>query len=248
MIRLLCLGLPGLVMAADLLVYVPEAASSLVVQRTLEADAALAGVTVRVSPRWRTFEEQLEAHPHAWILASSPALAGGGWHPVLQGQRLGSVHFRYRVIALNQGASAPVASATGTIGLVQECGRERLEAFLQAGFPGQTLPGRQRLVAKSADLLQVLGLEMVTCALVSPTLAAQAMSRFPGQVRVVGESRPIRLPVVAVRHPEEAPAAARLAGLAAPALMILGLDALIGFDGPVAPWIDAPVTPGAQNP
>lgn len=248
MIRLLCLALPSLVMAADLLVYVPEAASSLVVQRTLEADAALAGVTVRVSPRWRSFEEQLEAHPRAWILASSPALAGGGWHPVLQGQRLGSVHFRYRVIALNQGAAAPVASTPGTIGLVQECGRERMEEFLRAGFPGQALPGRQRLVAKSADLLQVLGLEMVTCALVSPTLAAQAMSRFPGQVRVVGESRPIRLPVVAVRHSEEASAAARLAGLAFPALMALGLDALIGFDGSVTPWIDDSATPGVQNP
>lgn len=223
--------------AAELLVYLPEAPAALVVQRTLEADPILAGVTIRVATRWRLFDEIQNQFPAAWAVVCAPVLQGGGWRPVLQGRRLGSTTFRYRLIALErQPGAPPIATVEEVLGVVQECAREEVPPFLAAGFPGLDLPSRHRLVAKQADLLQVLGLELVGCALVTPTQMAHAMSRFPGQIRVVAESLPVRLPVVAVRDPAQAGNAARLSGLAPASLAILGIDGWESCDGDRSPW------------
>jgi hypothetical protein len=238
-IRLLAFLFPVLCQAAELVVYAPETVSSLRLHRILAADPALEGVEVFVTSRWRTFEDQLAAHPTAWALANAPLLLEHGWSPVLQGQRLGVASFRYRVIAIDASPSAGLLSAA-TMGMLQECGRDRVDRMIADLFPAYQLPGRHRMVGKPADLLQILGLELVGCVLVTPTQATQAMASFPGRVRVLAESRPVRLPLVAVREPGEAPAAARLAGLGSAALTELGLDTLVPFAGDPTPWIEAP--------
>jgi len=227
--------LPLLCQAAELVVYAPETVSSLRLHRTLAADPALEGVQVFVTSRWRIFEDQLASHPSAWALANAPVLLDRGWHPVLQGQRLGSISFRYQILALDQASSArPMPAAT--MGLLQECGRDRVDGMIAELFPANQLPGRHRMVGKSTDLLQVLGLELVGCILVTPTQASQAMANFPGRAQILAESRPVRLPVVAVRVPGEAPAAARLAGIGKATLTELGIDTLVPFVGDPTPW------------
>lgn len=235
MIRALTvLLLPVVLIAAELLVYAPEATSSLVVQRAFMADPAMAGQTILVMPRWRSFEEALAEHPRAWALVAAPILSESGWIPVLQGQRLGSPTFRYRIIAIDHAVGL---EPRGTLGLVQECGRERIDDFVAAGFPGCTLPGRHRSVAKASDLLQLLGLEMVSGVMVTPTLATTAMASFPGRVRVLAESRRMRLPVLVVREPADCAPAMSLAALGSAALTSINLDALVPFTGDPQPWV-----------
>ena len=134
------------------------------------------------------------------------------------------------------GAADPAYLTRRTVALVQEANRDQGLAWLAGAYPDLPRDLAVRSVARSEDLLQVLGLDMVGAAVFTEIQVTATRERFPGSLKVLALSLPLRLAVAVSRSPEGATRAQVLDRLGTPALDALGLTGFAPFTGPPSPW------------
>lgn len=220
---------------ADLVAFLPRADSAISHERALREDPALAGLGITVVLRWRAFAEAMATSPAAIAVAPSGILLDSGWTPLRQGLRNGEDHERQSLVAID-GAVDLAGLTRRTVALVQESQREQGLAWLTGAYPDLPRDLTVRPVARPEDLLQVLGLDLAGAAVLTAAQTTAARERFPGSLKVLAHSRPLRLMVVACRAPGTAARAQILDRLGQPALEALGLTGFAPFTGPAVPW------------
>lgn len=225
LVTVICLGSPA--RAAELVVFLPGAASQLEVQRCLETDPACAGLTITVAAKWRMFEEALAHHP-TLVLAPATLTLVPGWRPELQAVVAGSERFRYVLVAGDAALPLPQLDQA-SVGLLQELPRADAETFLQAAFPGFT-PGRVRLTAKADDVPNLLGLELARVCVLTPGMLTGARARLAGSMHVIARSRAVWHPILYSNVMTPAGGGRTLGSLAPATLAALGFDRLVARD------------------
>jgi hypothetical protein len=180
-------------------------------ERLLKEDAALKGRSVTVFGAFTEFKTSLGSAPSQFVIApSSFAKYNPDYRPLGQFELNGKSSFKYQLLSADASWTKEKCKE-GTVGVVEELGRNELKGYLQ-----EVLGDFKKIkrVTKPDDLFPLLALGDAHYIVVTPEDLAKLKEKYQTKTFAVGESTEVQYPMIYAHKsvpPESAGKALQLA-------------------------------------